>query len=89
MTSTNAKLLFIISALGMLGGMSLAAQSKASKQTIGLVIGATTTPSVGLPTGQSLNSNSSLALGAEYDRQLIARRVAVYAGADYLASPLT
>src|SRR5271169_1199376 len=87
MILTNARLFFFTSALVVLGAVSLAAQSEANKNDIGLVIGATITPSASLVTGQSLNFNSSLALGAEYDRQLIARRTAVYAGVDFLASP--
>ena len=67
-----------------------------SKNEVGLVIGATTTPSQTLsrggtsigPTGD-LTFNASLALGAEYDRRLAtAKRVAIYGGVDYLASPL-
>jgi len=66
---------------------SLSAQTEANKNDIGLVIGATTTPSVGLATGESLAFNSSLALGAEYDRRFTSKRAAVYAGIDFLASP--
>src|SRR5271169_5243537 len=87
MTLTNARQFFLISVLAVLGAVSLAAQSEANKNDVGFVIGATTTPSVGLATGQSLNFNSSLALGAEYDRLFVARRTAVYAGVDFLASP--
>lgn len=88
MTLTNARLFFLICSLMLLSAISLAAQSEANKNDIGLVIGATTTPSVGLATGESLNFNSSLALGAEYDRQIIGRQAAVYVGIDFLASPL-
>jgi len=87
MILNNTKLFFLISALVVLGAVSLAAQSEADKNDIGLVIGATITPSASLTTGGNLSFNSSLALGAEYDRQLIARRTAVYAGVDFLASP--
>ena len=87
LTLTDARLLFLIPALVVLGAMSLSAQSEANKNDVGLVIGATTTPSVGLATGENLNFNSCLALGAEYDRRLIARRTSVYAGIDFLASP--
>jgi hypothetical protein len=58
-----------------------------SKNEIGLVIGATLTPSVGLASGGAIDLNSSLALGAEYDRRLLGHRTAVYAGLDFLASP--
>src|SRR5258708_31200673 len=61
--------------------------SASSKNEVGLVIGATETPSVGLQRGGAINLNSSLALGAEYDRRLIGRHTAVYAGVDFLASP--
>lgn len=87
MILTNARQFFLISVLAVLGAVSLAAQSEANKNDVGLVIGATTTPSASLTTGQSLNFNSSLALGAEYDRLFVARRTAVYAGVDFLASP--
>jgi len=60
-----------------------------TKNEVGLVIGATTTPSQTLSQGGDLTFNSSLNLGAEYDRRLAtAKRVAIYGGADYLASPL-
>src|SRR5258708_29147177 len=61
--------------------------SASSKNEVGLVIGATETPSVGLQRGGAINLNSSLALGAEYDRRIIGRHTAVYAGVDFLASP--
>src|SRR5258708_13342751 len=57
------------------------------KNEVGLVIGATEAPSVGLERGGAINLNSSLALGAEYDRRIIGRHTAVYAGVDFLASP--
>jgi hypothetical protein len=57
------------------------------KNEVGLVIGATETPGVGLKRGGNVNLNSSLALGAEYDRRLIGRHTALYAGIDFLASP--
>ena len=57
------------------------------KNEVGLIIGATGTPAVGLKQGGNINLNSSLALGAEYDRKLIGRHTALYAGIDFLASP--
>jgi hypothetical protein len=57
------------------------------KNEVGLVIGATLTPSVALQGGGNVNLNSSLALGAEYDRHLIGHHTALYAGIDFLASP--
>ncbi|WP_035346882.1 hypothetical protein [Edaphobacter aggregans] len=57
------------------------------KNEVGLVVGATLTPSIELRGGGDVNLNSSLAFGAEYDRRLIGRQIAVYAGIDFLASP--
>lgn len=60
-----------------------------TKNEVGLVIGATTTPSRTLSQGGDLSFNASLALGAEYDRRLAtSKRLAIYGGVDYLASPL-
>ena len=58
------------------------------KNEIGLVIGATQTPSIGQTSGGSINLNSSLALGAEYDRRLLGERTTLYVGVDFIASPL-
>lgn len=57
------------------------------KNQIGFVIGATETPSVGETRGGTIYLNSSLALGAEYDRRLVGKHTTLYAGADFLASP--
>lgn len=54
---------------------------------VGLVIGATETPSVGLQRGDSVHLNSAFTLGAEYDRRIVGRRIALYAGVDFLATP--
>ena len=65
--------------------------SGAGENEIGLVIGAAVTPSRSFSSGSSATAafDSSLALGAEYDRRLLAgRRVSVYGGVDFLASPL-
>ena len=60
-----------------------------TKNEVGLVIGATTTPNQTLSQGGSLSFNASLALGTEYDRHLAtAKRLAIYGGVDFLASPL-
>src|SRR6201997_626410 len=60
-----------------------------TRNEVGLVIGATTTPRQTLSQGGELSFNASLALGAEYDRRLAtAKRLAIYGGVDYLASPL-
>jgi hypothetical protein len=76
--------------------VALVLQAQAQqKNEIGLVIGATTSPGIGLASGssfiaptQKLTFSSSLALGAEYDRRLNSGRTAVYIGGDFLASPL-
>jgi len=71
------------------------------KNEVGLVIGATLTPGQTLAPGQnligpggrvlpnrSIGFDSSLALGAEYDRGfLLKKRIALYGGIDFLASP--
>jgi len=80
-------------AAGLLGlsVFGAAAQEKQEKNEIGLVIGATVTPSRNFSTGTtpSASFNSSLALGAEYDRRLFGgERVEVLGGADFVASPL-
>lgn len=55
-----------------------------TKNEVGLVIGATTTPGQTLSQGGDLIFNASLALGAEYDRRLAtAKRLGIYAGADF------
>jgi hypothetical protein len=59
-----------------------------TRNEIGLQIGATETPSIGLADGGAIRLNSSLALGVEYDRRLFGRRTALYGGVDFVASPL-
>jgi hypothetical protein len=77
------------------------AQETPIKNEVGLVIGGTVTPSQTSSRGTSLigssgtalpnrdiTFDSSLTLGAEYDRRLgLTRRIAVYGGIDFLASP--
>jgi hypothetical protein len=58
-----------------------------AKNEIGLVIGATETPSIGEPSGGSIKLNSSIALGAEYDRKVLGQHTTLLIGADFLASP--
>jgi hypothetical protein len=58
------------------------------KNEIGLVIGATETPGIGKTAGGTIDLNSSLALGAEYDRRLLGKRTTLYVGIDFLASPV-
>ena len=55
------------------------------KNEVGLVIGATTSPGLGLASGvvtpsQNLSFNSSLALGVEYDQRLKSGNTALYLG---------
>jgi hypothetical protein len=66
---------------------SLSSATTPSRNEIGLVIGATETPGVGLESAGTIHLNSSLALGAEYDHRLLGHHTAVYAGIDFLASP--
>lgn len=77
------------------------AQETPVKNEVGLVIGGIVTPSQTASRGTSLigssgtalpnrdiTFDSSLTLGAEYDRRLgLTRRIAVYGGIDFLASP--
>jgi hypothetical protein len=65
----------------------LGAQAQ-KKNEVGLVIGATTVPSVSVSGGPDLSFSSALALGAEYDRRLNSGNTALYFGVDFLASPL-
>lgn len=58
------------------------------KNEVGLVIGATLTPSVALQRGGNVDLNSSLALGVEYDRRFAGKHTAFYGGIDFIASPL-
>ena len=66
-----------------------------AKNEVALVIGATVSPDISLanppapPGATNFSFQSSLALGAEYDRRLFStKHVAVYGGGDFLASPL-
>lgn len=75
--------------------------SAQEKNEVGLVIGATVTPSEALAPGASLigpsggalpnrdvSFDASLELGAEYDHRIVSgNRVALYVGIDFLASP--
>ena len=77
-----------------MGGILLLSVSGAraqEKNEIGLVIGAAVTPGLSFSSGGGGTAafDSSLALGAEYDRRLLAgSRAAIYGGVDFLASPL-
>ncbi len=88
------KLCIFVGTVALFIGLLPSAYSQ-TKNEVGLVIGATTTPSQTLsrqscvgPTC-NLTFDASLALGAEYDRRLATtKRLAIYGGVDYLASPL-
>jgi hypothetical protein len=83
-----------ISSGGLLAVLALlmAASAQAqSRNEIGLVMGATLTPSRALASGSAtdLTLDASLAMGAEYDLRIASgNRIAVYLGGDFLASPL-
>ena len=87
MALKKSRFLFLTSVIVLASAVGLVAQSETNND-VGLVIGGTTTPALSLTTGGGLNFNSSLALGAEYDRRLTSKRTAVFAGIDFLASPL-
>jgi hypothetical protein len=87
-TIPTQRLLTVFGIVLLFIGLLPSAHSQ-TKNEVGLVIGATTTPSQTLSQGSDLSFNASLALGAEYDRRLAtAKRLAIYGGVDYLASPL-
>jgi hypothetical protein len=82
-------MLAVLFGLAFLNATAAVAQTRevSFKNEIGLVIGATETPGVSTSSGNSINLNSSLALGAEFDRRLLGKRITLYAGVDFLASP--
>lgn len=91
---SNQKLLTIFGMVSLILGLIPSAYSQ-KKNEVGLVIGATSTPSQTLSQQAcvgprcDLTFDASLALGAEYDRRLAtAKLLAIYGGVDYLASPL-
>jgi hypothetical protein len=69
------------------GTLLPAVAGEETRNEIALVAGATETPAIGLAQGSSIHLNSSIALGAEYDRRIAGRGTALYVGADFLASP--
>jgi hypothetical protein len=78
---------FVIALLGLVSSRAFGQE----KNEVGLVIGATVTQGRSFATGNtsSASFNASLALAAEYDRRFFGgERVALSAGADFLASPL-
>ncbi len=81
--------LFAFMAIAAIAGMcSLPAKSQ-EKNDVGLVIGATVTPARSFSSlAGSVSLDSSVALGAEYDRRIFAgEHIGVYGGVDFLASP--
>lgn len=92
--SRKFRLYSVLPLLALFLALVLQAQAQ-QKNEVGLVIGATTSPALGLASGssviaptQNLTFGSSLALGAEYDRRLNSGSTAFYVGVDFLASPL-
>lgn len=84
------KALFVAAAAALLALGATAVRGQ-EKNEIGLVIGATVTPARQLTSGTAARASfdSSLALGAEYDRHLLGgSKLGVYGGVDFLASPL-
>lgn len=84
------KALFVAAVAAVMAFGTTAAHAQ-EKNEVGLVIGATVTPDREFTSGAGARASfdSSLALGAEYDRLVTGSpRVAVYGGVDFLASPL-
>lgn len=86
----NRKAIFAVLTIALLAVMCSPQSRGQEKNDVGLVIGGTVTPSRSFSSGGGGPSfNSSLALGAEYDHRLFGRDgIGVYAGIDFLASPL-
>lgn len=89
MNCTDQEMHAILLGLAFLTATAVLAQTGEAprKNEIGLVIGATETPSIGKTAGGTIDLNSSLSLGAEYDRRLLGQRTTLYVGVDFLASP--
>ncbi|GAC1435747.1 MAG: hypothetical protein NVS1B11_33790 [Terriglobales bacterium] len=91
----NLGRLLTVSGMMLLSLGALPAAYSQTKNEVGLVIGATVTPSLSLSQGiafagspSGLTFNKSLALGAEFDRRVVtAKGFGIYGGVDYLASP--
>jgi hypothetical protein len=85
------KVIFVAGIITVLGALASPGARAQEKNEIGLVIGGTATPGRSFSSGTTgtASFDSSLALGAEYDRRVFDReRVAVYGGIDFVASPL-
>jgi hypothetical protein len=91
--SLNSRMRLVVLLPVLFVALALQVQAQ-QKNEVGLVIGATTSPGIGLASGnvaaptQSLTFGSSLALGAEYDRRVNSGNTAFYVGVDFLTSPL-
>jgi hypothetical protein len=88
----NISLRLLTLPLALIAAFVVQAQGQQNNE-VGLVIGATASPTLGLASGvvtpsQNLSFDSSFALGAEYDRRLKSGNTAIYVGVDCLASPL-
>jgi hypothetical protein len=83
------KILASVLCLASTATMTVFAQTTETldKNELGLVIGATETPSIGEPSRGSIKLNSSIALGAEYDRKVLGQHTTLLIGADFLVSP--
>jgi hypothetical protein len=87
--TTSSLICIILSLLSVASrAQSAPSQTAPSKNELGLVIGAAVTPGIALERGGNIDLNSSLTLGAEYDRHLFGRRTTLTAGIDFFASPL-
>ncbi len=77
----------ILLCLLLSGWTAGALADSAQKNEVGLVIGATLTPDVGLARGGEVKLDPSVSFGVEYDRLLLDRGIGLYGGVDFLASP--
>lgn len=87
--SVNRTALLIAAIIAVFVGLASPGARAQEKNDIGLVIGATVVPAKSFSsTVNSASFDSSLALGAEYDRRFFDRdRIGIYGGVDFLASP--
>ena len=91
----NLRRSLIVSGIMLLVLGALPSAYSQTGNEVGLVIGATVTPSLSLSQGiafagspTDVTFNRSLALGAEFDRRVAtAKGFGIYGGVDYLASP--
>lgn len=92
--SKGTMVVFLLAFVASIPHAKAQANDEVKKNEVGLVIGATVTPSQTLASGisatpRTLTFNSSLALGAEFDHRLNTNeRLGVLAGVDFVASPL-